>query len=54
MLQAKGHSAFAPEDIWIVNDSAICGSHLNDVTVIMPIFVDGKVARVQRRQGPLE
>ena len=30
-----------PGDVWLVNDSVICGSHLNDVTVVQPIFVGG-------------
>ncbi len=41
VLARKGADAFADGDIWLVNDSAICGSHLNDVTVFAPIFVDG-------------
>jgi N-methylhydantoinase B len=40
VLAIKGPGAFEPGDVWIVNDSAICGSHLNDVTVFAPIFVD--------------
>ncbi len=36
-----GLDAFEDGDMWIVNDSAICGSHLNDVTIFAPIFVDG-------------
>jgi N-methylhydantoinase B len=41
VIELVGRLTFQPEDVWIVNDSAICGSHLNDVTVIKPIFVDG-------------
>jgi len=41
VLALKGPEAFEPGDVWLVNDSAICGSHLNDVTVFAPIFVDG-------------
>jgi N-methylhydantoinase B len=41
VLQQKGRDVFRPEDVWFVNDSAICGSHLNDVTVFQPIFIDG-------------
>jgi N-methylhydantoinase B len=40
-LAIKGADAFAEGDIWIVNDSAICGSHLNDVTLFAPIVIDG-------------
>jgi N-methylhydantoinase B len=41
VLDSKGADVFEPEDVWVVNDSAICGSHLNDVTVFRPIFVEG-------------
>lgn len=41
VIEMKGREIFEPEDIWIVNDSMICGSHLNDVTVFMPIFIEG-------------
>jgi N-methylhydantoinase B len=41
VIAARGAGAFAPDDVWIVNDSTICGSHLNDVTVFMPFFSDG-------------
>jgi N-methylhydantoinase B len=41
VLSLKGSNVFESGDVWIVNDSAICGSHLNDVTVIEPIFIDG-------------
>jgi N-methylhydantoinase B len=30
-----------PGDQWVVNDPYLSGTHLNDVTVIRPIFVDG-------------
>lgn len=41
IIEIKGKDAFTEGDVWIVNDSAVCGSHLNDVSVFMPIFVDG-------------
>ena len=41
VLDMKGAEVFEPGDVWVVNDSAICGSHLNDVTVFRPIFVGG-------------
>jgi N-methylhydantoinase B len=31
----------APGEQWIVNDPYLSGTHLNDVTVIKPVFVDG-------------
>jgi N-methylhydantoinase B len=44
VLDLKGPDAFADGDVWIVNDSSICGSHLNDVTLFQPIFVEGVLA----------
>lgn len=41
VIGIKGYEVFREGDVWIVNDSSIAGSHLNDVTVYAPIFVDG-------------
>ncbi len=41
VVRLKGYEVFREGDVWIVNDSTIAGSHLNDVTVYAPIFVDG-------------
>lgn len=41
VIRIKGYEVFQEGDVWIVNDSSIAGSHLNDVTVFAPIFVDG-------------
>jgi N-methylhydantoinase B len=35
--------AMRPGDQWVVNDPYLSGTHLNDVTVIRPIFVDGAI-----------
>jgi len=40
IIATKSSKIFKADDIWIVNDSAICGSHLNDITVFAPIFVE--------------
>ena len=34
---------FRPGDIWIVNDPYLSGTHLNDIVLISPYFVDGRV-----------
>jgi len=34
---------FKPGDIWITNDPYLSGTHLNDVILISPYFVDGEV-----------
>lgn len=41
VIDRKGRHVFSEDDIWLVNDSTICGSHLNDVTVFAPVFVEG-------------
>jgi N-methylhydantoinase B len=33
--------ALAPGEQWVVNDPYLAGTHLNDVTLIRPIFADG-------------
>jgi N-methylhydantoinase B len=35
-----GRDAWAPGDVWILNDSYLGGTHLNDVTIFGPVFVD--------------
>lgn len=35
-----GRDVWKPGDIWIVNDSYIAGTHLNDMTVFGPIFFE--------------
>lgn len=39
-IDAMGET-MEPGDQWVVNDPYLSGTHLNDVTVIRPIFVDG-------------
>lgn len=36
-----GADCWQPDDVWVLNDSYIGGTHLNDCTVFAPIFVDG-------------
>ena len=43
VIAQKNVDIFHADDIWIVNDSTICGSHLNDITVFAPIFVRNKL-----------
>lgn len=41
-IEASGE-AMRPGDQWVVNDPYLSGTHLNDVTVIRPIFADGEL-----------
>lgn len=37
--EAYGRDGWQPGDVWIMNDSYMTGTHLNDMTVFGPIFV---------------
>jgi N-methylhydantoinase B len=37
------HAESEEGDIWVVNDSTLCGSHLNDVTLFQPIYIDNTI-----------
>ncbi|MEV0169115.1 hydantoinase B/oxoprolinase family protein [Nonomuraea fuscirosea] len=39
-----GPEVWQEGDVWVLNDSYIGGTHLNDVTVYRPIFCDGELA----------
>ncbi|MEV5302628.1 MULTISPECIES: hydantoinase B/oxoprolinase family protein [Amycolatopsis methanolica group] len=39
-----GADVWQPGDVWVLNDSYLGGTHLNDCTVYAPIFVDGELA----------
>ena len=53
VLEIHGRDAFAEGDVWLVNDSAICGSHLNDYR-LRADRARRRAARLQRREGALE
>ena len=40
---ASEQGGFKPGDIWIMNDVYLGGSHLQDVQLVAPVFVDGKL-----------
>ncbi|MEB0012342.1 hydantoinase B/oxoprolinase family protein [Glaciimonas sp. Gout2] len=42
---------FKPGDMWILNDPYIGGSHLQDVQLIAPVFVDGELFAVMATTG---
>ncbi|MBB1254768.1 hydantoinase B/oxoprolinase family protein [Streptomyces sp. OF3] len=39
-----GRDAWRPGDVWILNDSYLGGTHLNDVTIFGPVFTGGELA----------
>jgi N-methylhydantoinase B len=38
--ETYGREAWRPGDVWVMNDSYLTGTHLNDMTVFGPIFAD--------------
>ncbi len=43
IAHAKLEGGFVPGDTWILNDPYRCGTHLQDVVLIAPHFVDGEL-----------
>lgn len=41
--QAYGQDCWKPGDIWILNDAYLAGTHLHDMSVYGPVFVDQKL-----------
>ncbi|HXP92763.1 MAG TPA: hydantoinase B/oxoprolinase family protein [Candidatus Binatia bacterium] len=41
-LKARG-DVMRPGDMWVVNDPYLSGTHLNDITVIRPVFFQGNL-----------
>ncbi len=48
---AQEDGGFKPGDMWILNDPYIGGSHLQDVQLIAPVFVDGELFAVMATTG---
>ena len=48
---AREDGGFKPGDMWILNDPYIGGSHLQDVQLIAPLFVDGELFAVMATTG---
>ncbi|WP_339948074.1 hydantoinase B/oxoprolinase family protein [uncultured Albimonas sp.] len=48
---AKGQGGFRPGDVWILNDPYRSGTHLNDVVMVAPHFVDGELFALLANTG---
>jgi N-methylhydantoinase B len=48
---ANAEGGFKPGDMWILNEPYIGGSHLQDVQLIAPHFVDGKLFAIMATTG---
>ncbi len=51
IAMALEDGGFKPGDMWILNDPYIGGSHLQDVQLIAPVFVDGALFAVMATTG---
>ncbi|MGZ0187474.1 MAG: hydantoinase B/oxoprolinase family protein, partial [Alphaproteobacteria bacterium] len=47
----KADGGFQPGDVWILNDPYISGSHLQDVVLVSPYFVDGELFALLANTG---
>jgi N-methylhydantoinase B len=43
LAEATGQGGFRPGEVWILNDTYKGGTHLNDVNLVAPVFVDGEL-----------
>lgn len=48
---AAASGGFKPGDLWIMNDTYLGGSHLQDVQLIGPVFADGELFAVMATTG---
>ena len=48
---ANAEGGFKPGDMWIMNDTYLGGSHLQDVQIIAPVFVQGELFAVMATTG---
>lgn len=48
---ANADGGFKSGDMWIMNDTYLGGSHLQDVQLIAPVFVDGELLAVMATTG---
>lgn len=50
---ANAEGGFKPGDIWIMNDTYLGGSHLQDTQLIAPVFANGELFAVMATTGHL-
>jgi N-methylhydantoinase B len=43
IAHVKTKGGFKPGDVWILNDPYLCGTHLQDVVLVAPHFVEGEL-----------
>ena len=51
LAEANRQGGFQPGDVWILNDVYLGGTHLNDVSLVMPLYVDGELFAILANTG---
>jgi N-methylhydantoinase B len=51
LKKAKATGGFKPGDLWILNDPYIGGTHVQDVQMVAPVFVDGELVALSASTG---
>lgn len=51
LKKAKAGGGFKPGDLWILNDPYIGGTHVQDVQMVAPVFVEGKLIALAASTG---
>jgi N-methylhydantoinase B len=51
IAEADRQGGMAPGDVWILNDVYLGGTHLNDVSLVMPLFVEDELFAVLANTG---
>jgi N-methylhydantoinase B len=49
--RAREKDGFRPGDVWIMNDPYLGGTHLNDVNIVVPVFVEGELFAIMANTG---
>ena len=54
LAEANRTGGFEPGEVWILNDTYTGGTHLNDVKIVAPVFVDGELFALIASHRPLD
>jgi N-methylhydantoinase B len=51
IAEADRQGGFKPGDVWIMNDTYLGGTHLNDVSLVRPLYVEGELFAILANTG---
>lgn len=51
IAEANRQGGLRAGDVWIMNDTYLGGTHLNDVSLVMPMYVDGELYAILANTG---